>query len=470
MLKPNRSQRMQRLLVGLAACCLSACGGDQMAGIQGSGAPVAAAVTSVGPISGFGSVILGGVEYDTSAAQVRIDDLSSTETQLKVGQIITLKGSVNDDGKTGKATDIQFVSDLRGSVTTIDVDNSTFVVLGQTVRVDDSTLFDDSLQLATMQAGAFVQVSGFTNAAGEIVASRIDPAQTGASLQVKGTVQALDTVAHTFRINSLTVDYSTATPPTSLANGIMVVVRGSAFGTDGSLIAPIVQAIGSPTFAANDKGQVSGVVTTFTSASDFVIGGLHVVTDGSTVIAPTGATIALNSRLDVQGTFNAAGALLASKIQVKPSSLSIVRGLVDSVSATNNSVTVLGVSATVSNATSLEDESSQKIRLFKLADVRTGDYVEVRGTPDANGTGLVATLLERGKADTSSYVQGKVLSLNAPNFTLLNLTVATDAQTKFSGPDGKQFFAAALNRTVIVQGTMTGNVLLANKVQLRPAQ
>src|SRR5690242_12566232 len=79
MLNPKTSRWNLRLLAATAACCLSACGGEDMAGIQGSGAPVAAGVTSVGAISGFGSVFLGGVEYDTSAAQVRIDDLSGTE-------------------------------------------------------------------------------------------------------------------------------------------------------------------------------------------------------------------------------------------------------------------------------------------------------------------------------------------------------------------------------------------------------
>ena len=49
----------------------------------------------------------------------------------------------------------------------------TFTVLSQTVRVTDSTLFDESVQpaeLESLNAGAVVQVSGFTNAAGEIVA------------------------------------------------------------------------------------------------------------------------------------------------------------------------------------------------------------------------------------------------------------------------------------------------------------
>jgi hypothetical protein len=299
------------------------------------------------------------------------------------------------------------------------------------------------------------------------VASRIDPAQTGASLQVKGTVQALDTVAHTFRINALTVDYSTATPPATLANGITVLVRGSAFASSGALIAPIVQAIGSPSVTANDRGQLSGVVTTFTSPSDFVVGAQRVITDGSTVIAPNGATVALNARVDVQGTFNASGALLASKIQVKPKSLSIVRGLVDSVSSASNTVTVLGVTATVSSATSFDDHSTQNVRLFKLSDVRTGDYLEIRGTPDASGSGIVATLLERDKPENRSYVQGRVLSVNNPNFTVLNVTIATDAQTSFGGTGDQQFFSQALNKTVLARGAVTGNMLLADKVQIR---
>jgi hypothetical protein len=246
-----------------------------------------------------------------------------------------------------------------------------------------------------------------------------------------------------------------------------VVVRGSAFGSNGALIAPIVQAIGAPSFAANDKGQVGGVVTTFTSAADFMIGALRIVTDGSTVIAPNGATVALNSRVDVQGTFNAAGALVATKVQVRSKSLSIVRGLVDSVSATNNSITVLGVTATVSAATALEDRSSMKLRLFKLSDVRTGDYVEIRGTPDANGTGIVATTLERDKPENRSYVQGIARNLNAPNFTILNVNISTDAGTSFSGPGGQQFFSQALNRTVLVRGTLAGNVLVADRVQIK---
>src|SRR5262245_38792094 len=70
-----RTNARARILAGFAASLLLvACGADQVAGIQGSGAPVASGVTSVGTVTGFGSVFVDGVEYGTSSAQIRLDD------------------------------------------------------------------------------------------------------------------------------------------------------------------------------------------------------------------------------------------------------------------------------------------------------------------------------------------------------------------------------------------------------------
>ena len=56
----------KHLFVAAAALLLAACSGPtQLAGIQGSGAAVA-----YGPITGFGSIFVNGVEYATSSAQI----------------------------------------------------------------------------------------------------------------------------------------------------------------------------------------------------------------------------------------------------------------------------------------------------------------------------------------------------------------------------------------------------------------
>jgi hypothetical protein len=457
------------LLIAAAAAALVACGADQVAGIQGTGAPVASDVTSVGPISGFGSVIQGGIEYQTSAAQIQIEDQPGAEAQLQVGQVVTIKGTVNPDGTTGVATAVSFSAELRGPVSQVDTTAGTFTVLGQVVRATDETLFDDSLQPASIegvQVGAIIEVSGTSNAAGEIVASRVEPAGSGATLQVKGKVQALDTTAHTFSINGLTVNYGNVTPTGTLTSSSMVLVRGSGVANS-VLTATEVRVLGAPSFVANANGRFEGLITSFTSNAAFTVGSQQVTTDSATVFDLGGATLGVDVPVRVRGTFNAAGVLAASRVEVKAKSLSIVRGLVDAVSAANGTLTVMGISITASASTSFDDKSSQHVRFFGLADVRTGDYVEVRGVPASAG-GLAATLLERNQPRDDAFLQGLATNLANPTFSVLGVQVMTSGQTNFTGPGGaQQFFTDAVGQVVKVDGTFTGGVLVADKVQIK---
>src|SRR6266702_7662638 len=160
------------MMIGTAvAMLLASCDGTNVAGIQGSGGPTPAA--AVGPITGFGSVFVNGVEYITSNGQISIDHQPGTEAQLHAGDVVTVKGTVNADGVTGTATAVSLDGDVEGPVTQIDLTTNTLVVLGQTVQVTGATLFDESLQpadLTSLQTGSLVEVSGFSNAAGGIVA------------------------------------------------------------------------------------------------------------------------------------------------------------------------------------------------------------------------------------------------------------------------------------------------------------
>lgn len=458
------------MAVAAVACALVACGADQVAGIEGTGAPVASGVTSVGPINGFGSVIQGGVEYTTSGAQIQIDDQPATEGQLQVGQIVTIKGTVNPDGTTGTATSVSFSADLRGPVTQVDTTSGTFTVLGQTVRITDDTLFDQSFQpsgIDAIQVGTVVEVSGTTNASGEIVASRVEPAGAGATLQIKGTVQSLDTTAHTFSINGITVNYSNVVPTGTLAASGTVLVRGTGV-VNGVLTATLVRVLGAISATANEAGRLEGVITSFTSNADFSIGSQRITTDSTTVFSPAGATLGVNASVRVRGTFNASGVLAASRVDVMPAKLSVVRGLVDAVSAANKTLTILGVQIGTDANTSFEDRSSQNVRFFNLADLRTGDYVEARGIEGTGSPRLIATLVQRNRPEDRTYLQGVVSNLANPSFTVLGVQVTTNAQTVFAGPGGQQFFTTGAGATVRVRGTVTGGVLVADMVLIKP--
>jgi len=142
---------------------LASCGGPtQLGGIQGSGSGVA-----YGPITGFGSIFVNGVD-DTSRRTHRFAsiDQPAPSHSCFVGEVVTVTGSVNSDGKTGTATQVTFSSDVTGPITGIDIAGGTFVVLGQTVHVSGSTLFDGNIQpasITTLQVGNIVEVSGFPN-------------------------------------------------------------------------------------------------------------------------------------------------------------------------------------------------------------------------------------------------------------------------------------------------------------------
>jgi hypothetical protein len=465
-------KRIRMVISVAAAMLLASCDGTfDVAGIQGSGSPTPAA--AVGPITGFGSVFVNGVEYVTSGAQIVIDHQPGTEAQLHAGQVVAIKGSVNADGVTGTATEVSFGGNAQGPAIQIDLTNNTFVVLGQTVRITGSTLFDEGIQprdLSGVQSGTVVEVSGFANAAGEIVASRVDLKSADSNLQVKGVIAALDTTAHKFRINALTVDYGTVSVTGALANGSIVEAQGAALTFGGELVATRVEVVQGIGATANQRADIQGIITSFTSATDFALQGQSVTTDANTQFVLHAVTLAVNVEVDVQGTVNASGVLLAKKVEVRPQSLGLVRGLVDSVTAASNTLSVLGVSITTSASTELDDKSSQHVKLFRLTDLRAGDYVEVNGTEGQAGT-LSAATLQRDNTENRSYLQGTALNVASPSLTVLGVTVTTNAQTHFEGPGGmalgaSTFFAQAANHVVNVRGSFSGGVLTADQARI----
>ncbi|MFV9616753.1 MAG: DUF5666 domain-containing protein, partial [Gammaproteobacteria bacterium] len=120
-------------------------GGGGISGIGGSG------FTSSGSVTGFGSVFVNGVEFETSGTVFDIDDSSGgREGDLAIGMVVTVNGTVNDDGVSGTATSISFDDQLQGSITGItavaadpDGENRSFTVLDTTVRINAiNTVFD----------------------------------------------------------------------------------------------------------------------------------------------------------------------------------------------------------------------------------------------------------------------------------------------------------------------------------------
>jgi hypothetical protein len=112
---------------------LSGCGGagNDLAGVGSGGTGI-----TQGAVSGFGSIIVDGVEYDDSNAASVADDGTgiNKNTEIKLGQMVRVSHSAN------KASSIEVLPQLLGPVGTVPDNSGTFKVLGQWVKLVTSTV------------------------------------------------------------------------------------------------------------------------------------------------------------------------------------------------------------------------------------------------------------------------------------------------------------------------------------------
>jgi nitrous oxidase accessory protein NosD len=130
---------------------------------------------------------------------------------------------------------------------------------------------------------------------------------------------------------------------------------------------------------------------------------------------------------------------------------------------------MLGRTVTTTSLTRFEDHSSADLERFSLADLRTGDYVELRAYEEAGV--LVATLVERDDPeDGETEVEGVATDVAPPNLTVGGIAVTTDTATEFKNRDGvitaAEFFSLAPGREVKIRGTLVGAVVLAERAEL----
>jgi hypothetical protein len=284
------------------------------AGIQGSGRK---AIVSIGTVTrGGNGIMVGDTTYATSGATFKIDGTPGTQTQLQNGDVVSLWGTTQ--GNQFAADEVLFNGNVRGAVSGIDPQSASFLVLQQRVLVNSETIFGDGTSapasFADLQNGEVVEVSAFANATGDLVATRIEPKGSGTVSQVVGGVQALDSTRQTFRINSLTVDYSGAEVDGALAAGSMVVARGAQVAPDGTLLASQVEVLPAVGGQPGTDGRIDGVITSFSSNTYFAIDGHPVAVTPYTnlqIKQPLG----LDVEVRVTGTFDANGVLVASKVK-----------------------------------------------------------------------------------------------------------------------------------------------------------
>jgi len=449
-----------------------------------SGPPVSSSgVIAVGTISRFGSVIVNGVEYSSSGANITVDGLSNgSETALQLGMVVTVQGTMNSGSTTnGTAASITYRPVLRGAADgapSVSGNTGTFTIHGLIVQTDETTLFDNTQGLAAIVAGTVVEVSGYRDASGSIRATRVAQTTSGNGEAVQGSISGV--TGTTFQIGSLTVNYASATrtniPAGGLINGLIVQVTSAAAPQSGVLLASSVSVQATGVNASDGaQAQLEGVVDGL-SGSSFKLNGQGVSVSTTTTFLNGSSSGLFNGQLvQVVGTLRGE-VVLASSVRFVPSADSFLSTAVTAVDTNNSSVTVFGVPGIVANVdrfTTFGDTSSSKARPFNLNNLTTGDHVTIQGVHTATNT-LSATRLLRTDPGSQVLLKGTVDSAAVPTLTILGINSGSDSSTVFLDSNGNaltqlQFFSqVAPGSIVAVEGTFSGTAIAATQVRFGP--
>ena len=291
----NRPQlSTHRLAAGVAqllcvTALLAACGGG--GSDSGSSSSDTATAYSSGPITGFGSVIVNGVRFDDSSARITDDDdVAVNRDDLRLGMTAEVQGAgVTTDslGRHGRALAIRIGNEIVGPVSAVDATAKTLTALGQTVDVTDNTLFGERITggLAGIAVGTVVEVNGALNVTtGHYTATRIDVRPNAPYFRLRGVIAGLDTTAKTFKIGDALISYaglSTTDVFASLANGLLVRVRLQTTQVAGAWVATRI-AGGVRKIENHDEAEIHGLITAFTSVTQFSVNGI--VVDASNAV------------------------------------------------------------------------------------------------------------------------------------------------------------------------------------------
>ena len=261
------------LLLASVTVSLSTCGG--IGGSELAGGGTGGTGISTGAVSGYGSVVVNDVHYNTNAKTKKFshgkDNSAAIDQDLfRVGMVVTIRYTPGDNN----AVEIDYAPNLVGTIAAKDsVPDLAIRVLGHTVVLDNAGLFDNLAQ------SGVVEVSGFVDASGRIRATYVEPMHPaplpGETFEIKGFISDPRPSDGTFEIGPLpdgsgstvTVSYTPGAIrdlPAEPAHGmyVQVVTRDTQPGSGGiraNTVAPFVPRSVFPEGATVD---LEGLVTT----------------------------------------------------------------------------------------------------------------------------------------------------------------------------------------------------------------
>ncbi len=375
------------LITGLSLI-LSGCGNGGGGGTVAEGGIGGTGVSS-GRVTQVGSVYVNGTQYDTETTPTEFiinGDSNRSLSDISVGMVVTVTGSRDPVTATGIANSVVYTSLLVGPIDTIDpTDTSTLGVMGQSVRLNIDTVFDnplDSRLLEELTTADYVEVSGFADSVnGEILATRIVVSDSSGPFTVTGTTRGYDPVAQTLQIGTLIIDLAAIDPAGVPADGSYVHITGATAPRNGHFAAQSLQALDNGVAGEDGtEAELEGVIASGLDASNrFIVNG-QIVDASGTPYSNDPVSLAVGRVVSVSGVLES-GILLADEIDLKASStereeISAIVQL-NSVDTQAGTVLLMGRTIRTDNDTIYESDISG-LSNFRLSDVLPGHYLEAK--------------------------------------------------------------------------------------------
>ncbi|NMT61996.1 DUF5666 domain-containing protein [Marinobacter orientalis] len=450
-------------LSALAVSILTACGGGGSGasiditdgGIRGTG-------SSVGPVSGFGSVFVNGVRFDTGGlnGQVQSDDGIAAESELEEGMILRIDGEWQDDG-TGTANVVEYDDTLRGEVESVAPDGSgaggyvELVVMGQTVIIEKQTVVNGTTfanLLAGNGTGLNVRVSAWRQADGSFRASYVGvlTRNTKADVELEGVIEEGSVQQGSFTIGDIEVTYDASTVVFGEGLGVSDLVAGRFFEVEGDYSTGTLQAREIERDDFRRYGRNTDADIEFTSIiqdpfspdgsgsqqGTFVISGLIVRVTDDTGLDDDLAVSDLQQGIlvQVEGEFTGARTILAEEITLREANAEVTGVITSVVDRTAGTFEVGGVWVQVTSFTIITDNDNDS--RTSLENLFAGDQVEVEGVEREDSSGrifLEALKIEReeseddGEEQREFELEGKLRGIDDLSITVLGVRMTADA-------------------------------------------
>uniref|UniRef100_UPI001CC302D8 DUF5666 domain-containing protein n=3 Tax=Gammaproteobacteria TaxID=1236 RepID=UPI001CC302D8 len=299
---------------------------------------------------------------------------------LAVGIEVEVKGHQAEDG-TIVAKKIEFESEddndreseIEGEITSF-TSATEFTIGEQAITTTANTEFDNG-SVESLALGVHVEVEGHINNDGILVADEIEFEEAD-EISVEGVVSVFVSATE-FSIGeqSITTNSETEFKNSSasmLALGVTLEVEG-VLDENGTLVATKVE------FEEPDDVEVEGIITVFTSATDFEIDGQHVITDEFTAFNDgTAENLALGVEIEVEGYANSDGSIVAFKVEFEEfdeNEVEVSGTISEFISATDFSIGEQKI--TTNDDTEFEDGT--------IDDLADGVSVEIEGVVNEDG-------------------------------------------------------------------------------------